>query len=199
MFTKILNIFLLLCLLFCSSSCVTKSLWGDKKYIERFNQFLVGQDGRYVVLVGSNYHYILTDKSGILGKILTLRQEKIININLQKSYLKLSGNNDLQGYLVFEGPFSILPIEDIGTLTSLGIRPNKKDEISIKVTLSGRRYSARNLGQALMRSGSNYQIPVYYRDSNLVKDIGKVAITPVTVGLDAVIFIGKAVVYPFSL
>jgi hypothetical protein len=84
-------------------------------------------------------------------------------------------------------------------LTSLGIRPNKNDEISVKVNLSGRRYSARSLGQSLSKSGSNYRIPVYYNDSSFVKDIGKAAITPVTVGLDAVIFIGKVVVYPFSL
>jgi hypothetical protein len=174
-------------------------MWGDKVYEEKISQFLLGADGRYVVLIGSEYHYILTDANGTLQKILSLRQEKTLIINPRKSHLKLDSNNEIKGYLTIEGPFSILPMEDIGTLTSLGFRPNKDDEVVIKINLNGRRYSARNLGQALTSSNTTYKIPISYNDSSFAKDVGKAAITPIAVGVDAVLLIGKIVLLPFNL
>jgi len=186
-------------LLLINSSCVTKYLWGDKVYHETVSQFLLGADGRYVVLIGGEYHYILTDERGIFQKIMSLKQEKILVINPEKSHLKLDSNNEIKGYLTIEGPFSVLPLEDLGVLTSLGYKPNKKDEVTIKINLTGRRYSARNLGQALISSSTTYKIPISYDDSGFVKDVGKAAITPITVGLDAVLLIGKVVIMPFKL
>jgi len=191
------NSFIILALLL-NSSCLTKYMWSDASYIENINQFLIGQDGRYIVLVGPRYHYVLTDKSGMFQKIITLRQEKTLSVNPAKSYLKLDSNNNISGYITIEGPFNVLPMEDIGLLTSLGIRPNKKEEISVKINLNGRRYSARNLGPSVSKSNTTYRFTIYYDDSGLIKDIGKAAVTPVTVGLDAVLFIGKAIVYPIK-
>ena len=199
MLIKKIHQFLFCFLLLLNTSCATKYLWGDKVYEEKINQFLLGTDGRYVVLIGSEYHYILTDANGALQKILSLKQEKTLAINLAKSYLKLDSNNEIKGYLTIEGPFSILPMEDIGILTSLGFRPNKNDEVVIKINLSGRRYSARNLGQALMNSSTTYRIPISYNDSSFAKDVGKAAITPIAVGVDAVLLIGKIVILPFKL
>lgn len=191
--------FLFYFLLLLNTSCATKYLWGDKVYEEKISQFLLGADGRYVVLIGSEYHYILTDANGTLQKILSLKQEKTLAINLSKSHLKLDSNNEIKGYLTIEGPFNILPIEDIGTLTSLGVRPNKDDEVTIKINLSGRRYSARNLGQALTNSSTIHKIQISYDDSTFAKDVGKAAITPIAVGVDAVLLIGKIIILPFEL
>lgn len=199
MLIKKIHQFLFCFLLLLNTSCAIKYLWGDKIYEEKISQFLLGADGRYVVLIGSEYHYILTDANGALQKILSLKQEKTLIINPKKSHLKLDSNNEIKGYLTIEGPFSILPMEDIGILTSLGFRPNKNDEVVIKINLSGRRYSARNLGQALMNSGTTYKIPISYNDSSFAKDVGKAAITPIAVGVDAVLLIGKIVLLPFNL
>lgn len=193
----LINSFLCATLLM-QASCVTKYLWGDKHYEEKIEQFFVGADGRYVVLVGSNYHYIFTDSSGVLKDVLMLKQRGILTFSVEKSYLKLNSNNDLNGYIVLEGPFDLLPMEDIGLLQSRGFRPNKENEISIKINLSGRRYQAKYLGQGATGMSTSYMIPVYYSDSGLVKGVGKAAITPVAVTLDAVLLIGKVVVYPLS-
>jgi len=197
MLLKKIHHFLLCFLLLLNTSCLTKYVWGDKTYIETINQFLLGSDGRYVVLVGTEYHYILTDNLGIFQKILSLKQEGSLTINAEKSHLKLDSNNEIEGHLTIEGPFSILPFEDVALLTSMGIRPNKHDEISIKINLKGRKYSARYLGQVPSSSSTSYRIPISYDDSGLVTNVGKAAITPITVGVDAVLLIGKVVVYPF--
>jgi len=193
----ILNAICALSLLFLTS-CLTKAVWGDKSYDERITQFFVGTDGRYVVLIGDSFHYILTDNSRMLKEILSLKQQGVLSINYDKTNIKLDSNNDLEGDLVIEGPFSVLPIEDVGSLQHFGIRPDKNDIISIKISISGRRYAARYLGQNFPAPNSIQKIRIHYSDSNLVKGLGKAAITPVTVTLDAIILIGKAVVYPLD-
>lgn len=194
------NSFLFLSLLL-QQSCLTKAIWGDKHYNERIEKFLIGEDGRYVVFVGSEYHYVFTDNSGLLKTIISLKQKDVLTINTQKTHLKLESNNDIKGYLVLHGPFEILPPEDVVVLESWGFRADKNDDVSIKIKLTGRRYAARYLGnlQGSSVMDTRYTIPIYYNDSGFVKGIGKAAITPVAVGLDAVLLIGKIVVAPFKL
>ena len=199
--TKFTSLFLCISLLFLSSCTVTKILWGDKSYQENIGQFLVGADGRYVALVGDNYHYVFSDGSGTLKQILSLNQKGILNINTKETYLKLDKNNDISGHLIISGPFSILPPEDKMTLFSLGFKPNKNDEIVVKIQISGKRYLSKYLGHNGARpTNAAYVITVYYSpNSSFTKDVGKVAVTPIAVTLDAVLLIGKIVVSPFSL
>lgn len=179
--------------------CVTKYLWGDKSYQEKITQFLIGDDGRYVVLISQDYHYIFTDNSRVLRNFLSLKQQRILTIDPKKTNLKVDAKNDIGGELVISGPFSILPIEDIAALQAMGFRPDRHDHLEIRVKLSGRRYVARYLGANLPNLNLP-PIPIYYsEDVSLVKGVGKAAITPIAVTLDAALLIGKAVVYSFSL
>jgi len=189
---------LLLCSsLLLTSSCITQYLWGSKTYDEKINQFLIGQDGRYIVMIGQ-YHYVLTDDSRIFSRILTLKQSDVLTIDAKKSDLHLDRNNEISGYITISGPFSLLPIEDIGYLSSLGFKPDQGDNLSIKINIKGRRYLSRNLGENLVKSKTTYIFTIHYYDSSPTKDIGKAAITPIAVGLDAVLLIGKVIVYPLS-
>ncbi len=182
-----------------ANSCLTTYIWGDKSYQEQINQFFVGSDGRYVAMLGDEYHYVFSDNSGVLKTILSLKQQGVLTINPAKSHLKLQPNNDVAGTLVMDGPFSILDREDAKMLLRMGFSPNRKDTLVIKMELTGRRYAAKYLSPNLSRTSTSHTITIYYHDSNVVKDVGKVAITPIAVGLDAVITIGKIVVSPFRL
>lgn len=197
---KTILIKLFLCFFLClQTSCVTKYIWGDKSYDEEIEQFFVGSDGRSIALIGSSYHYVFSDNSGMLKNVLSLKQKGILQIS-DKTHLKLDSNNNITGAFILEGPASILPREDLRVLKALGFEPNRKDVITIKIHLVGRRYAPRFLGQNVTNKLSDlYGIKIYYSDSNLAKDVGKAAITPIAVTLDAAILVGKVVFYPFSL
>lgn len=197
---KLLNLFLMLSLLISSSSCtLTKALWGDKSYQEIINQFLVGSDGRYVAFISPSYHYVFSDNSGVLKSILSLNQKGVLTIDAKKTHIKLYENNEVKGYLTLSGPFSVLPENDQYILTGLGILPDKNDNVSIKIDLSGRRYMSKYLGHNPAANTNNtYKIDIYYSDSTLVGGVGKAAVTPIAITLDAVLLIGKVAVYPFS-
>lgn len=197
---KILKSLILCATLILLSSCVTKFLWGYKKYDEKILQAYVGSDGRYVVFVAQEYHYIFTDNSGLLKEVLGLKTQNILTINPEKTYLKLDANNDIKGHIVIEGPFDILAQEDMIKLGTLGVRPNRDDNVSIKINLVGRRYAARYLGAQAASNSAVYKIPIYYNDDNsFAKSVGRVAVTPVAVTLDAVLLIGKVVIYPLKM
>jgi hypothetical protein len=187
---KITRLFLVL-ILFLQSSCVTQALWGDKSYEEKITQFFVGSDGRYVVLVGEKYHYIFADNSGVLKVILSSGRNNALTIKADQSYLKLTSGNEVKGDLVMGGPSTLLSAEDLQALERLGVRKNAKGDLLVYINLSGRRYAAKYLGDGLSSSNTMQVITIYYRDSNLVKNVGKVAVTPIAVGLDAVLLIGK--------
>ena len=199
MITKFFLNLSLLFILLLNSSCITKFIWGDKSYNERIEQFYIGADGRYVVLIGTNYHYILSDNSLMLKEIFSLKQQGVLTIDLRKTHLKLDSNNDIEGDFVMHGPFSLLPEEDVAKLRFLGFVPDRNDEISIKIKLKGRRYVARYLGEVLTKFNTNHVIQIYYSDRSLTKGVGKAAITPIAVTLDAVLLIGRVVIYPLTL
>jgi hypothetical protein len=181
-----------------TSSCVTKALWGSKSYREHITQFYVGSDSRYIVLVGSNYHYVLTDVGGSLKTILSLSQRNVLTISDRLSYVKLDENNGLQGVITFSGPFSILAPVDKYKLQSYGIHPDKDDDVQVKIRVQGRRYVAKYLGAHNPGASTSQNLRIYYDDSSLVKGVGKAAITPIAVTLDAALLIGKVVVAPFK-
>lgn len=196
--TCIINLLLIISLL-ASSACVTKFVWGQKQYTENVTQLLIGERGQYVVLIGKEYHYVLTDSSGILATVLGLRQEELLKINIKKTYMRILSQNRIEGRVVINGPFNILPIQDIALLRARGLHEDKRGDIEIEVDVQGKRYRARPLGSQFAGLGGVYKIPVYYSsDSNIVKDVGRMAITPITVSLDAVLLIGKAIIYPVT-
>ncbi len=196
---KLLKITALFVTLLSLNSCLTKYIWGDKSYKEQISNFFIGSDGRYVAMLGDDYHYVFSDNSGILKTVLSLRQQGVLTISDQKSHLKLQPNNEVTGDLVLEGPFSILDREDARTLNRLGFTPDRNDTLTIKMELTGRRYAAKYLNQNISGNKTSHTFTIYYHDSNAMKDVGKIAITPIAVGLDAVLMIGKIVVYPLSL
>jgi hypothetical protein len=182
------------------SSCVTNFLWGARSYREEITQFLVGSDGRYVVLMGPEHHYVFTDNSGVLREILPIQQSKILTLKTENSF-ELDKNNNITGSLVLTGPFDLLPAQDAFKLQSLGFLPNRNNQIEIKIDVEGRRYSARYLGNVASQNLSQqYFMKVNYREDNgVVGTVGKAAITPVAVTLDAALLIGKVAIYPFTL
>jgi len=196
---KIRTAFLILTLL-SLSSCVTKALWGSRSYDEDIRQFYVGADGRYVVLVSPQYHYIFTDNSGELNKILSLKQQGILTLS-PDTFLHVDEFNNITGDIILSGPYDLLPQEDMVKLQLMGFLPQRNNKITVKLKLSGRRYSARYISQnPAAELPNSFQIKVYYKEPiGFAEGVGKAAITPVAVTLDAALLIGKVALYPLTL
>lgn len=195
MIKKILIISTLLCL----TSCLTNFLWGARTYREEITQFYVGSDGRYVVLMGPQYHYVFSDNSGILKEVVALQKGGSLAL-ASDTTLELDSNNNVSGEVVLNGNADLISAQDAFKLQSLGFIPNSRNDIKVKMKLQGRRYSARYLSGVSSEAVKRYYITINYReDAGVVGSVGKAAITPVAMTLDAALLIGKVVIYPFTL
>lgn len=195
---QIKTILTILLLITTIASCtLTSALWEKKSYDETITQFFVSADGRYIVLIGAGYHYVLTDNSNVLRTVLSLKNNDALEINPEETYLEIDDNN-ISGELVLEGSFNVLSSEDMIALRKVGIKPDSYDGVAVTVKISGRRYLPRYLGNAASSLKFPYSLKIRYGNSSVAKNVGKAAITPVTVSLDAVLMIGKIIIFPLK-
>ena len=94
--------------------------------------------------------------------------------------------------------------QDAIRLQLIGFTPNASNDVEIKLKLKGRRYSARFLQQrpsaADFDRNRRYFVTVKYRkEIGVAEGVGRAAITPVAVTLDAALLIGKVAIFPFTL
>lgn len=186
---------LIISTLILSNSCVTKAVWQDAKYHENVTKFFIGLDPLYVVLIGYDHHYVVVDQTNALKTILSLKQKRILSVNEDETYIKLQKNGNIDGYFAVEGPFDLLPAADQSALRNIGIKTYGDKNLSIKIRVKGKRFHLSKLSGSLLTSKTNYRIPIHYRNSNIIKDFGKIVVTPVTVALDIVIIVMKPILF----
>lgn len=195
-FTAIISSFLILILI--TSSCVvTRSVW-DRTYNENVRQFLVSQNGEMVVFLGSKYHYIFIDNTGILKSILSWSGRRNLFINTEETRLELDTSNMVKGHVTVESFFTRMPPRDYEFLRGLGFRSQDRfSPLKIKLMMKGKRYLPRSdLGYNLPKLQRSYMIPIHY-ESDTVGKIGKVALTPISVAADSTLIIGTILLAPF--
>ena len=198
MFKRHIRTILSITILLLTTSCLTSYVWGYKTYEENINKFLIGQDDRYIVMVGK-YHYVLIDQNRVFSQVLRLSQQGLISVYQKGTFLKLDKNNNITGHITFRAPEIALLSADLAALRGVSYRKDRYGRVMIKTKVSGRRYQPRYLGSPPTISKDRYQFKISYKQSSAAKDIGKAAITPVTVGLNAALFIGKMVLfYPLA-
>lgn len=186
----------LLIILFLTSCTVTKALW-HRTYDETFKEFLVSRDGKLIVFLGKNYHYIFSDDSGLIKELLYWHRRDLVFINAEKTDLRLDNNNNVTGYVFIESFDMDMPRQEHIFLESLGFREMPEGSLVLKLKVAGKRYLPRNdLGQSPASFDRTYVIHIDY-PTGFFGGMAKVALTPITVAADATIFIGKVLLVPF--
>ncbi len=191
------KLILSLALLLLVSCTLTQKLWHPK-YEEKIEKFLVSQDGRYVVFLGNEYHYVLSDDRNIVKNLLFSPHRFLMFIDSENTSIKLSQSNDVEASIVVK--ISILSPEPelAHDLIVLGFNYESATELALRMKLYGTRYLARqNLSYGAGSLNHPYLIKVY-KDVSADKKIGKVMLTPITLTIDATLLIGKVLLFPFQ-
>ncbi|MBU6339790.1 MAG: hypothetical protein KGQ36_07480 [Rickettsiales bacterium] len=178
----LLKISLIFLILFHVSSCeLTRKLWEDY-YVEQVKQFLVSNDGSYLVLIGDEYHYVFNDASGIMKQLLNLDRDKIILLNSKKSELMVERDNYVEGNIIFETYDPQLTPEQYNLLASLGFRRSEEDAVLFtKIKIIGKRYQGNeNINSFLSVSGDFNEIKVK-RLQTAGREFEKILLTPITI------------------
>jgi hypothetical protein len=195
---KVIFLFFGIAALFALTACEhTKKLWEDS-YLEKVKNFLISQDGKYVVFLGKNYHYVFSDDSGILKEILELDKDKIIEFDDEKSEIKLDDSNNLEATIFLKTfDLELLPQESV-LLKKLGFKTSLDDDfMSLIINLRGKLYKSENdsnfYNSALEET---YDLKII-RHASSARDLKKISLTPITLIEDSVLLIGEILLIPF--
>lgn len=186
-------IFILISITILTSCKITKSLWQPSSYNDKIQNFVTTKGGGQIAFLGQKYHYIFDDKSGVMKRLLFWTQHQILYIDLSQTKLQLDEFNNISGYAEIKTIVSDLRLEDVAYLRSVGFTRDQENNWSTKVFLFGKRYAPNLENYRQYSLSKEYEIQIYYpldETSNL-KQVGKVIISPITITLDAILWLGE--------
>ncbi len=186
--------FAFLSILLLQTSCLTTKLW-DKTYEETFTNFAISPTHDRVALVGEKYHYIFFD-SGLLSDLFLWRDQHLLFIDVDETYLEVGRNNSVSGYITIESFSNNIRPDQKRLLTATGYSIEDKNEaLSKKIPLRGTRYlPTQDLIGYLPLLERPYKVQIHYTPYERVTDI---ILTPFALLADGVMFIGTILLLPF--
>ncbi len=191
------HVAIFLALFFLASCTLTQKLWNPS-YEETVGRFMISKDGKYVVFLGKNYHYVFSDNSNIAKDLLLSPYRFLLSIDSLETSMKLSRSNDLEANIVIKPNVGKLDPVASQQFYDFGFRYNSNHELSLQIKLYGKRYLAdRDLSNSASPLNRQYSIKIYEEISTSGK-IKKAAITPITLTIDATLLIGKILLVPLA-
>ncbi|GDX35731.1 hypothetical protein LBMAG18_02420 [Alphaproteobacteria bacterium] len=195
------SLIIIACLAANLTSCqktITQKIWNNNFFNEIFYNFLISRDGQFIVFLSNKYHYVFNDHSGKIKKlILWKKSHDALHLNLDKTFLNLDAQNNLQGEVFVDADLEKLNQLDINTLKSIGFYFNS-NKMSVNFKIFGKRYQAPpNLANRTSRLSAPYNVRVFYKIQPHQK-ILKASLTPITLVLDTLMISGKILSFPFK-
>lgn len=185
-------------ILFLISSCdsITYKLWQSKGYEDNFKHFLINGKFGYIVFLTPKFHYVFNDNSNLLKNILTWSDRRVLYIDNKNSKLILDDNNKLEGEILIRSFSNKLMPNREQFLFNNGFLQDKEGWY-LKIRIYGERFLASNNFSGLLpQLDLNYKIKIIAKNNNLDK-VKFASITPLTLGADGIIIIGKILLFPF--
>lgn len=178
------------------SGCLTPKLYKDSAYRERVSEFLITEDGKKLVVMGTNYHYIF-DLPDSLRPVLLSGYRK--SFRSAFTGFHASGSN-------VTGHYQILLLKDASAddqqaATADGFTAAQAGLV-LEGEIAGKRYSAEGFAgnDSAARQTFNERYSVYIEESPSAVGMGmRILATPVTVAADGVLALGGVVLAPFVL
>ncbi|MDY7507716.1 hypothetical protein [Ralstonia wenshanensis] len=182
---------------------VTKSLYSEisqkeyKDYTENVSQILVASNGSKVVVLGSEYHYIIDTPPGLVAVLDSPLHPKV---RAQMDQFKVTPTADMTGSFTLVLPGNA-GSEDQQRAQSLGFSKGADGHMTQTFLLSGKRYSAKGftLPSALAKK-FNQTYSVQIREE--LPTGGKAALvllTPLAIAADGVLSLLAVPLVPLGL
>lgn len=181
-------------LIFLSACTITNRMWSSG-YEDNIRSFLVTNNGNKVVFLSNDFHYILDDNSKFLSEILHSKFRYLIYFDMEHSKIVLHENNEIEANLAIKLKTNRPSADIYYYFKRKGFLEDKNRHLFAKAQFHGKRYLAKRHIMKHSRSlNRSYQINVVNVDKK--SRATKTALTPITLGLDASLFLGKILLAP---
>ncbi|MCK5728513.1 MAG: hypothetical protein KAG10_09135 [Methylococcales bacterium] len=201
---KILLLLLTLSFLMFGGACFTPLVYKDQTqhYQEEISSFLITKDGKKLIVIGKEYHYIFPADDTL--KFVSTWSNKA-QIRATFSSFNIKTDQTLSGTYTFSIGDQRYPIvSDIKQLlTSKGFEPHEglKNRMTYKGQLQGTRYLIGELEiPQTLKLRKTYQISMIEKQVLSASEVTKrILLTPLALSADGIIILGGVIVSPFVL
>ncbi|WP_423368022.1 hypothetical protein [Burkholderia sp. LMG 32019] len=177
------------------SGCFTPKLYKDNAYREYVSGFMITQDGKKLVVLGTDYHYIF-DLPAQLRPVLLSGYRKSLHTTFADFHAR--GGSITGHYRI------VLPKDapdDARQAASADGFTAEPAGLVLEGDIDGKRYSTEGFAEKDKGTAQpfNQRYSVYIRESPSVVGMGlRILATPITVAADGVLVLGGIVLVPFA-
>ncbi|WP_175710223.1 hypothetical protein [Burkholderia ambifaria] len=181
------------------SGCFTPKLYKESAYHEQVSAFMITEDGKKLVVLGRDYHYIF-DLPASLRPVLQSGYRK--SLHTQFTDFRGNGSGVTGHYRI------LLPknasADDQQAATADGFTAAQAGHV-LEGDIGGKRYSTEGFADKAKDKDNaaqafNEPYNVYVRESPSVVGMGlRILATPVTVAADGVLVLGGIVLLPIAV
>ncbi|NHV29692.1 hypothetical protein [Burkholderia sp. D-99] len=177
------------------SGCFTPKLYKDNAYSEYVSGFMITQDGKKLVVLGTDYHYIF-DLPAQLRPVLLSGYRKSLHTTFADFHAR--GGSITGHYRI------VLPKDapdDARQAASADGFIAEPAGLVLEGDIDGKRYSTEGFAEKDKGTAQpfNQRYSVYIRESPSVVGMGlRILATPITVAADGVLVLGGIVLVPFA-
>jgi hypothetical protein len=202
---KLLLLSVTLCFaLLTQTGCVTSSLYKDsveahRDFIEEVNSFLITADGKQLIVVGKQYHYIFAADDETLKFILTWAEKKRVKASFEN--FVINSNQAVSGmYTLAVDTGQSLTAESNQLLVSKGFVNNTVQKTLVyHGALHGVRYLAdKFVLPATMQLNQKYSITMREDYPSASSVLGRILLTPLAMAADGLLLVGGIPVFLLS-
>jgi hypothetical protein len=178
------------------TGCATHALHKDHQYNEKVSSVLMSSDGKKIVVLSNNFHYIF-DAPADLVKLLNSPLKKNVSANFGGFHV--DGNNNINGQLNIVTDKNSSE-DDKKEAIAIGFKPRPGDEPILGLNLRGNRYSADKFPNYADSHKLNreYSVFIVAKQSNMEK-LAKAPLTPITVAIDGTLILSAIVLAPLLI
>ncbi|AQQ39345.1 TPA: hypothetical protein ACT5B2_001896 [Burkholderia cenocepacia] len=177
------------------SGCFTPKLYKNDAYSEHVSAFMMTEDGKKLVVLGTRYHYIF-DLPAQLRPVLLSGYRKSVRTTFEGFHA--SGGSVTGHYRI------VLPkdaSDDDRRAASADGFASEPAGLVLEGDIDGKRYSTEGFVEKDKAAAQPFNRPysVYIKESPSVVGMGlRILATPITVAADGVLVLGGIVLVPFA-
>jgi hypothetical protein len=168
-------------------------------YKEYVRSVLVSADERQIVVLGTQYHYVVQAPKELVD-VLKSDVRKIVFADFSST--SVDSNGDLLCFLdLYAKPTLVAEEERLGALGFKEVGDHDARKMKLSFRLLGKRYTAIdkfNLPSSY-ELNQMYEVSVLEPNHPLLKTVGAVLASPVTLAADGVLLLGSVVLFPISI
>jgi hypothetical protein len=177
------------------TGCVTSSLYKNstethRNFVEEVSSFLITADGKQLIVVGKQYHYIFAAEDETLKFILTWPEKKRVKASFEN--FVINSNQAVSGMYTLTVAGQDLTAESNKLLVSKGFISNVSQKTLVyHGALHGVRYLADKFTlPTTMQLNQRYSITMREDYPSASAVLGRILLTPLAMAADGILLVG---------